>query len=88
MAKAVSKALRRATPLGLTPMALSLAACGSGGEDSSSSSNNDIDVPSMGDSEGGSGGAIYHFEVDKAQGNGFTTIQGMELFELKKEMLS
>jgi hypothetical protein len=31
LAKAVSKALRRATPLGLTPMALSLAACGSGG---------------------------------------------------------
>lgn len=91
MAKAVSKALRRATPLGLTPMALSLAACGSGGEDSSSSSNNDIDVPSMGDSEGGSGGAIYHFEVDKAQGNGFTTIQGMEVFDLngddKKEVI-
>ena len=42
MDKAVSKVLRRATPLGLTPMALSLAACGSGGEDSFSSSNNDM----------------------------------------------
>ena len=51
MAKPVSKSLRKATPLGLTPMALSLAACGSGGEDSNSSPNNDIDLPTTGGSD-------------------------------------
>lgn len=63
MAKAVSKALRRATPLGLTPMALSLAACGSGGEDSSSSSNNDIDVPSIGGGDEDTGSSSNDTDV-------------------------
>lgn len=43
MVKTVSKALRRAAPLGLTPMALSLAACG-GGEDGSEINSNDENI--------------------------------------------
>ena len=75
MAKAVSTAIRRATPFGITPVALSLAACGGGGEDSISYSNDETDVPSIGGGDGGSGSSNYSsvtFIVDAQQSNNFT----------------